>query len=255
MSVLALVSAHGAPGVTTSALAMVCAWPLARPGRRVLLVDADPAGSGLLTGYLHGGVPPTAGVSVLAAARPPFTPEQVIGCAVGLDAAGTRMVLPGVSDPVQARPLAELWAGLADSARDLSARGVDVLVDAGRVGHRHEPAPWWEQVDLLAVVARGDLSSVAPAAAAVRALSPARGNRSAPVGLVVDPAGYTPAEVGAALGVSAVLTLPRDPWAAQALAEGGGRGFRFDRSPLIRSARAVVERITQLVPDPQPVTS
>ena len=161
MSVVALTSARGAPGVTTTALALVSAWELARPGRRVLLVDADPAGSGVLTGPLRTGVPDSAGISLLAAARLPLSVEQVIGCAVALDEGSTRMVLPGVADPMQARPLAATWSALVDVARDLSGHGVDVVVDAGRLGHRHEPTPWLSQADLLAVVVRGDLASVA----------------------------------------------------------------------------------------------
>ncbi len=255
MSVVALTSAHGAPGVTTSALALVSAWVLARPGRRVLLVDADPAGSGVLTGPLRAGVPDSAGISLLAAARPPLSMEQVIGCAVALDEASTRMVLPGVADPLQARPLAATWSALVDVARDLSLHGVDVVVDAGRLGHRHEPTPWLSEADLLVVVLRGDLAGVLPAAAAVRTLTALRAGRTAPLGLVVDPGAYSAVEVAAALGVREVLTVARDEWAANALADGAARGIRWDRSPLMRSARSVVERLVQLVPEPEPAVT
>ena len=69
MSVFAVCSAHGAPGVTTTALAMVWSWPLVQPERRILLVDADPAGSALFTGLLQTGVADTAGLVALAARR------------------------------------------------------------------------------------------------------------------------------------------------------------------------------------------
>ena len=255
MSVIALASAHGAPGVTTSALALLWAWPLARLGRRVLLVDGDPAGSGLLTGPLRAGVPVSAGVSVLAAVHPPLTAEQMIGCAVALDDTSTRMLLPGVVDPMQARPLGATWTALVDVARDLSAQGVDVLVDAGRVGHRHEPTPWLAEADLVLLVAHGQVASVLPAAAAVRTLAVTRAGRSAPLGLVVDPGPYTPGELATALGVHEVLTLPRDRWAAVALLDGAARGRRFERSPLLRAARSVADRLTELVPEPEPVVS
>ena len=50
MAVIALASASGSPGVTTTALAMALLWP-----RPVLLVEADPTGgSGLLAGYFRG---------------------------------------------------------------------------------------------------------------------------------------------------------------------------------------------------------
>ncbi len=254
MSVVALASAHGAPGVTTSAMALAWAWPLARPGRRVLLVDADPAGSGLLTGPLRAGVPDSTGVSVLAAVHPPLTGEQVIGCTVALDEHSTRMVLPGVVDPVQARPLGTTWTALVDVARDLSAYGVDVLVDVGRVGHRYEPTGWLSEADLLLLVVRGNLPSVLPAAAAVRTLASTRAGRSAPVGLVVDPGPYSTDEIAGALGLRETVTLPPDEWVARALLDGSGRGVRFERSSLLRAARAIVNRLTELVPEPQPVT-
>lgn len=255
MSVVALTSARGAPGVTTTALALVSVWGLGRRGRRVLLVDADPAGSGLLAGPLPAGVPDTAGISVLAAVRPPLSAEQVVGCCVGLDEACTRMVLPGVADPLQARPLTATWTALVDVARDLSAHGVDVVVDAGRLGHRHEPTPWLAEADLVAVVLRGDLAGVLPAAAAVRTLSALRSGRAAPIGVVVDTGAYSAGEVASALGTGEVLTIARDEWAARVLADGAGHGLRFDRSPLMRTARSVVERLAQLVPEPEPAVS
>ncbi|WP_426592614.1 hypothetical protein ACPPVS_12640 [Cellulomonas sp. McL0617] len=255
MSVVVLCSAHGAPGVTTSALALAWVWPAARPGRRVLLVDGDPAGSGLLTGYLSGGVPRDAGVSILAAGRPPLSADQLVGCCVALDADATRMVLPGVLDPVQARPLAPMWGSLLSAARDLSDQGVDVLVDAGRVGHHHEPRVLVTEADLVAVVVRGDVSSVAPSAAAVRALMAERKGRHAPVALVVDASGYSSGQIRAALGVTEVLSLVRDDWTAHQFALGATSGWRFERSPLLRAAHATAARIADLVPERTAVTS
>lgn len=254
MSVVALTSAHGAPGVTTTAFALASVWPEVRSGRRVLLVDADPAGSGLVSGPLRAGIPDAAGVSVLAAARLPLSVEQVIGCCVALDPGGARMVLPGIADPRQARPLGATWAALVDVARDLSAGGVDVVVDVGRLGHRWEPTAWLTAADLLAVVVRGELASVLPATAAVRALAPQRQGGSAPVGVVVDPGPYGSAEIASALGVGEVLTVVRDVRAARALMEGGSGGW-IDRSALLRSARSVVRRVAELVPDVESVVA
>jgi hypothetical protein len=228
---------------------------MARPGRRVLLVDADPAGSGLLTGYLRGGVPASTGVLLLAAARGPLSVEQVVGCAVALDGESTRMVLPGVVDPMQARSLSATWAGLVEASGELSARGIDLVVDAGRVGHRYEPTAWLTSADVLAMVVRGDVVSVVPAAAAVRSLAAQRTGRPAPVGVVVDAGSYGTGEVAAALGVPQVLSVARDEWAASALGAGVGHGLRFDRSPLLRTARFVVQRLGELVPEPDPAVA
>lgn len=249
MTVFVLTSAHGAPGVTTTALALTWVWPSVRPGRRVLLVDADPAGSGLLTGWLGGEPPASAGVSALAAARGPLSPADVVDCAVALDQDASRMLLPGVVDPSQARPLARTWAALTDAAVELSARGVDVVVDAGRLGHRHEPAAWWPAADVLAVVARGDLASVIPAAAALRSLAAERAGRSAPMAIVVDPGVYRRPELATALNVEIVQIVSRDVPSARAALDGTTRGPRFDRSALARSARSIVEELAVLAPD------
>ena len=46
---IALCSAKGAPGVTTSALALALSWP-----RPVILAELDPAGGDVLAGYGRG---------------------------------------------------------------------------------------------------------------------------------------------------------------------------------------------------------
>ena len=178
VSVVVVCSAHGAPGVTTTALALTWMWPAVHPDRKVLLLDADPAGSGLLTGYLRAGVPDSAGVLALAAQRPPLSAEQTIECALALDADSTRMLLPGVSDPVQARPLGrdlDRVGGHSDAS--WVGIGVDVVVDAGRLGHRYEPTSLLHAADVVAVMARSEIASLVPAAAAVRRLRDERPGR------------------------------------------------------------------------------
>ncbi|WP_028047609.1 hypothetical protein [Cellulomonas sp. URHE0023] len=247
MSVVALCSAHGAPGVTTTALALTWMWPVVHPDRRVLLVDADPAGSGLLTGYLQSGVPDTSGVLALAAQRARLSVEQVIECAVAIDPDSACMTLPGLADPVQARPLAPTWAALAQASHELGGLGVDVVVDLGRLGHRSEATPLLEAADVVAVTSRCDVASFVPAAAAVRRLRAERASRTGPVALVIGH-GYSPSEITTALGVTHVLPMALDVWAASRFETGGALGWRFDRSPLLRTARAVVERFAQLAP-------
>jgi hypothetical protein len=75
------------------------------------------------------------------------------------------------------------------------------------------------------------------------------------VGIVVDPAGYSASDIASALSVTVAVELPRDEWAARALAAGATSGWRLDRSPLLRAARSVVERLADLVPERTAVTS
>ena len=65
MAVIALGSAAGSPGVTTSALGLALTWP-----RPVLLIEADPTGgSAMLAGFFRGTTPHTAGLIDLAWAQ------------------------------------------------------------------------------------------------------------------------------------------------------------------------------------------
>lgn len=238
MSLIVLCSATGAPGVTTTTLALGWVWPLVFPDRRVLVVDADVAGSGILPGYLQAGVPAGGGVLGLAAERAPITPGAVLEHCLALDPSEDRLVLTGITDPAQARALWPVWSGLVDVARDLGVAGVDVLVDLGRLGHRHEPTVLVEQADVVAVVLGSTLASVSGTVSGLRALRDTRGPGPSTGAVVVgrsDP--YTPGEIARELGLEHLPVVARDTWAAGVLSTGGGLGWRFERSALLRSAR------------------
>jgi hypothetical protein len=252
MSLVVLCSASGAPGVTTAGLALMWVWPQAVPGRRCLLVDADPAGSGLLSGFLEAGIPAGGGVLGLAAERG-LSPDAVVRHAVSLDPGETRLVLTGVVEPVQARPLASTWTGLVELARDVGAAGLDVLVDAGRIGHRWEPTPLIEAADVVVVVSRSTLAGVTAARSALRSLRDTRGPGTHTTVLVVGrPEPYSAAEVATALDIEPLPALPLDPQAARTLARGGNSEWRLTRSQLLRAATdvatALAERTRTLSP-------
>ena len=238
MSIIALCSATGAPGATTTALALGWAWPVAHPDRRALVVDADVAGSGILPGYLQAGIPAGGGVLALAAERSAIDPHAVLEHAVALDVSAARMVLTGVTDPAQARALGSVWSGLVRAARDLGQGGVDMIVDVGRLGHQHQPTVLLEQADLVVVVLRSSLPSVTGAASALRSLREMRGPgpRTTAV-LVGEGQPYMAREIDRALDLDRLVRLADDQWAATILSIGGATGWRFERSVLLRSAR------------------
>ncbi len=237
MSLIAVVSAKGSPGVSTTALALARVWASASGGRRALVLDADVAGSGLASGLLSA---PTAevGLLALAAARTRLAAGTVLAHAVALDEASTVMVLLGVSDPAQARAVSGLWPAVAPAARDLHAEGVDVLADVGRLGTVNEPLAVLEDADLVVLLTGSDLVSLSAARPALRRLDAVRG---AAGGVVVAVAGehrpYSGREIAAALGVEVGPVLAHDPAAARTLLGGGGGG-RLERTALLRSAHA-----------------
>ncbi len=69
MTAIALVSAKGSPGVTTTALALSHAWPEVHPERRVLIAECDAAGGDIATGYLRGTLDDSRGLLALSAQR------------------------------------------------------------------------------------------------------------------------------------------------------------------------------------------
>lgn len=242
MSLIALTSAKGAPGVTTTALALTWAWPAAT-GRGVLLADVDVAGSGIAPGLLSEPTVDT-GLLALTTDRTPDA-EAVRRHSLALDPGGDRMVLLGLTDPAQARALTGAWPALAATARTLGEEGVDVVADVGRLGAAHEPTVLLEQADVTVLVTGSDLTSLAVARPALRRLHALRGP-AAPVMVVVvgEARPYTAAQIATALDLDDVPVLAHDPTTATTLTSGTFATRGLDRSALVRSARVLATHLT-----------
>ena len=123
MTLIALASIKGSPGVTTAATALAASWP---EGRQVLLVEADPFGGDLAPRYA---MAPTGGLSSLfAAARRTLVPEDVWAHVDHLP--GGLPVLFGLAGMHQATANEKAWPAVADA---LGALDADVVVDVGRL--------------------------------------------------------------------------------------------------------------------------
>jgi hypothetical protein len=240
MTVIALTAGKGAPGVSTTALLLADAWPAVFPDRRVLLVEADPAGGDIAAGYLRGATDPARGLVGLAAVRPSEVATRLGGQLLALDEQQRRLLLPGLSDPAQAGALSGHWSALADALTGLSKQEppIDVLLDLGRLGAAHPAGVLLGRADLAVLVLRPSLRGVAAARVAAATLRRARGD--ATIGaLVVDCRGSYPArEAAEALGVDLLAVLPDDPAAAAVFSDGARPGLRFPRCALVRTARA-----------------
>lgn len=243
MTVVALCSAKHSPGVSTCALAMTLLWP-----RAALLAECDPAGGDVLAGFFAGTVQADRGVLALASAhRAGELEAQWPAQTVALDAGGGRGVIPGISDPAQAAGMLPLWGELAALFADLGARrGVDVLIDAGRLGAEHFPAAVLRGADVVLLVLRSDLPAVTAARGRVAVLREQLGaGADGRLGLlVVGPAmPYKTARIEAGLGVPVLASVAWDPASASALSVGADRGRRFAVSPLVRSTRAAIDAV------------
>lgn len=265
MAVVALTSAKGAPGVSTAALAMTLLWP-----RPALLVEADAAGgSSALAGYLRGSVDHSRGLLGLAAAHRYDELEQALWAhtvALTADLTGPngRWLLPGLSDAAQAPSTAGLWGPLASLLASLERAGIDVLIDAGRLGAAHAPTVLLRQADLVLLVMGTGLPAVAAARARLGVLredlAVTGPDAASGLGLLLIGEGrpYTSREIAGSLEVSVVAALSWDPASAEVFAAGAAPGRRLPVSPLVRSTRAAIsacqERIAagrdRLLPHP-----
>lgn len=246
---VAVGSAKGAPGVTTTARVLAGVWP-----GDVALIDADPAGGDLALLARRpdeGALDPDRGLLSLAAdarrglADRPLEDhlQEVEG---GLD------VLCGVSTPEQMVGIAPALPQLAAAFARWPAR--DVLVDVGRVAHTSPALPLVQAADVLLLVARPQLESFAHLRERVRWLAQvgAANVRTPAVGVVLVADSRDRRSAGDLAQLLAHDGLPAtvlgqvadDPRAAAVL---GGRVERsVARSLLVRSARQLVDPLRAL---------
>lgn len=239
MSLVALCSVTGSPGVTTTALALGWVWPVVT-GRRVVVLDADPAGSGLLPGHLRGAVPPTGGVLRLAAQQGAQSAQVVLENCIAWDDDHARLLLVGVTASVEARGVGGLWHAIVDLVPDLDGLGFDLLADVGRLEHVFEPTVLLEHAGSAVVVTRPTLGGVLGATAGLARLRDLRGPvRSTSALLVGDHRPYSAADVRHELGLDMLPVVAWDPRSTERLHSGEhpGRG-PLARSHLLRSAGA-----------------
>ncbi len=236
MSLLCVCSAHGSPGVTTTAVALAGVWP---EGRRLLLVEADPSGGVLAARF---GLSDSPGLLSLAAvARRGLDGEVVWRHAQQLPGGIAVLAVPPSAEQAQAalRDLADPLAQWCATQEE-----VDVVADCGRLTPNPANLGVLRGADRVWMVVRPSVDQLRPAAARVEALQMLGVEASL---LLVGDAPYSPSEVGSALGVTVAGVLARDPQAAAAL--GGGAGGDVRRSLLVRAAASLADGLTADQPE------
>lgn len=252
MALVAIASAKGSPGVTTTALVMGALWP-----RPVVVAECDTAGSDVAVrmpaadgGVLDG----SRGLVTLAAAgrrglRSDLVltnTQQALG---GLD------VLLGLRTPEQAAGVGNMWPQLGSVFDGLE--GYDVIADLGRCGAQTPQNAIMRSARLLLMVCRAEPSSVVHlrerTSVLAADLDPSNPN-GVPIGVVVvaDPRRQREAvrETSRAVEqmdapVAGVWHLAWDPQGA-AMFSGAVRS-RPERTVLVRSAREVTTEVSRVV--------
>jgi hypothetical protein len=249
MAVLLLTSATGAPGVTTTALGLALTWP-----RHVLLADCDrdPAQAvqaGYLRGLEHGG----RGLVSLAhlhrdgAALGPEVWRQTLPLTQSSEP--ERRFLPGFTSAGSSRLFEHVWGAVGDALAGLDARGIDVVVDAGRIGVNGLPMGLLAAADAVVLCVRSTLRSLAAAqihlatlGEQVRALP-----TTPPVALAVVGPGrpYSAAEISAQFAMPCWREPAWDPRAAEVLSDGADEPRRFHEAGFMSRIRAEAKGLSE----------
>lgn len=244
MAVIALVSAKGSPGVTSTALALALTWP-----RPCVLAECDPAGGSIQAGYLAGALPADRGIRELAVAELRGEDLRELWWAQLVDLQPPqlqRLLLPGISDPVQSGALRPVWDRIAGFFAELEhlSPGYDVLVDCGRLAAPNPPWPVLHRADAVLLVLPPTLPGMAAAVPTLRTLRgqlAEHGTGAHGLGLLVTGAGdQTLRTVGGQLHNPVVASLPDDPRTAWVLGHGGK--VRMN-APLMRAAAQAHPRL------------
>jgi MinD-like ATPase involved in chromosome partitioning or flagellar assembly len=257
MALIAVASDKGAPGVTTTALALASVWP-----EQVLLAECDPAGGDLVFRFPAAGgrqLDPRRGLLSLAVAgRRDYQQQQVWPHTQKIH--GGLDVLLGVTNAEQGAGLSTLWGPLG---RMLSALpDTDVIADCGRLG---PDGPFYDLLagaDAVLLVTRpelGDIIRLRDRAAVVVASTVQRGRSGFAVDVltIADAQRLKTAETEvthalAQAGVPVRLScgLADDRKGAELLR--GTWGGKLDKSLLIRTAREAASQLAASRPPSPP---
>lgn len=253
MPIIVLASAAGSPGVTTTALGLTLAWH-----RDALMVDADREPSqAVLAGYLGGA--PAVGLGMSGLARlyrenRPLGPELLRNClALDQDRPG-RYFLPGFSHPGSPQLFQSVWGELAVALRAAESRGIDTIVDAGRLGEGLPP-PLLAHTDAVLVASRTSLRALS----AVRLHLPVLQRRTAEMApgaqvamtLIGEGHPYTHIEISEQFQVPVWGSIRWQPKNAEVYSDGTPASRRFGQSAFAKSLGDAAATIRQHLSRPR----
>jgi MinD-like ATPase involved in chromosome partitioning or flagellar assembly len=222
-------------GTTTVAAALAATWPA---GRRVLVVELDPAGGTLAAASGWAAEPSL--VTLAAAARRNSDPEAIWEHCHQLP--GGAAVLAAPASASQVRSSTGMLGALLGRLGQLDA---DVLVDTGRI----DPATALPGIvggtGRVVLTARPRLADLQSLATFVETRADLDSRLRAALALVtVGDGPYPVAEIAEALGVDVLGRIPWDPQAAELLTVTAASDRRLRLSPLMREARSLAETLS-----------
>lgn len=227
MTLVAVCSVKGSPGVTTTCVGLGARWPSGE--QPVVVVECDPAGGDLLARWrleLSPGL-----VSLAAAARRTDDPGLVWQHTQRLP--GGLPVVAGPPGAAQARVmLSEITApGTGVLRRAADQEGNVVIADCGRLDPDSPVLPVIQAADVTLLLARARDDALAHVATRLQELK----QFSPRLALVLVGDGYPSAEVSKELGIQVWGRLPEDSKGAAALDGRPGSRSAPQRSALGRA--------------------
>ena len=246
-------------GATTVALGLAATWP---SDRRVLLIEADPAGGTLAASAGFPAEPSL--VSLAAAVRRTDAVELAITHTHRLPNGAPALTAPATAEQSE-RALALLTRLFAH----VGELDIDVLLDCGRLTPITDAAPAGTDrvartntdrllaADRAILVARPQLPDLHALGGFFDHPRLATARNDGRLSLVLVGNGpYSDAEIAEVLGVPVIARLPLEPDTAVALATTAADARELRRTPLVRELRslsALLAPPSADVPDPAPL--
>jgi hypothetical protein len=237
MTIVALGSAKGSPGATTTTLALASWW-----NHPCVVIEADAAGGDIAA---RCGMPEEPGLVGMAAALRRShqlyrNPDTWITDHVQEITRGIRVVLA----PTGSHQTGAALDLISNSSPLLSSVGTDLLIDVGRNSDLRASASWinGDSSDLFVWVCRPVLADLAHLAAR---LDKRKSDGPTHVVVLCGTGPYPTAEVATTLDVVVIGRLPNDPQGAAALWSGGGR--KWERSALGRASRSLLDAVREAI--------
>lgn len=234
-------------------LALALTWP-----RSVLLADCDREPSqAVLAGYLRGLDTGGRGLASIAQAhregRALESKLWMHTCPLSEQSRQhpSRRFLAGFAQPAAVRLFDGVWTSLSEAFKALDTQGVDVVIDAGRIGSSGLPMGLLLGADAVVAITRSSLRALA----ALRLHLPTLREQLAalpvdvPLGLgIVGPnRPYGAREISEHFGVQPWFALPDAPRAAGVLLDGEPEPKRFHAQGFMSQVRAVAKELSERV--------
>ena len=242
--IVVVASIKGAPGVTTTATALASTWS---PGRKVLLVEADPFGGDLAAWF---GVAPSTGLwSLLAAGRRGLDPHAVWEHAINLPTG--LAVLYGLASADQAVANEAAWPAVAEA---LAALDADVVIDAGRLLPHFAGGigPLLSVAQVLLVLCPPTLAGIVHLKTALPSLIATSSSRQLLV-LPTASKGFSSEEIASTLTINVAPTITHDPKGAAALSANASVSER-SKATLAKWARSTAAELVASYPSDAPLS-